>query len=186
MDNFDDMIAEISSIKDSISNLLKEQRITNVLLHSLVVSRSQKYILPNNLRRNSQQSFTVVHDHYDAVLNMVLDIARRDSKKFCDFDGDSEGDLYALITSLEDGAYIVINNEKLITSPEIKRIIIDTYKNRKISITIGNGPGAREVKLDTPRINFVVFSDVVELVSPDIIEIFPVVNDIKCNLEANM
>lgn len=186
MDNFDDMIAEISSIKDSIYDLLKEQRITNALLHSLVVSRSQKYIFPNDLRRNSQQSFTIVHDNYDSVVNMVSDIARRDSKKFCDFDGNSEGDLYALITSLEDGAYIVINNEKLITSPEIKRIVIDTYENRKISITIGKGPGAREVKLDTPRINFVIFSDIVELVSPDIIETFPVVNETKCNLEANM
>lgn len=64
------------------------------------------------------------------------------------------GDLAALLTNLEPGAVLFIDEIHRL-NPQVEEILYPAMEDFKLDIMIGQGPSARSVKLDLPRFTLV-------------------------------
>ena len=64
------------------------------------------------------------------------------------------GDLAALLTNLEDGDVLFVDEVHRL-SPVVEEILYPAMEDFQIDILIGEGPAARSLKLDLPRFTLV-------------------------------
>ena len=83
----------------------------------------------------------------------------------------------AMITNMQDGDYLLLKNNDLIRKSGFIDAIIRAYEDSKVDIQIGKGPVARNVVLDLPKINIIIWTDYVELLSPKIKRTFIIAKD---------
>ena len=75
------------------------------------------------------------------------------------------GDLAALLTSLDDGDILFIDEIHRL-SPVVEEILYPAMEDRKLDLMIGQGPGARSVRLDLPPFTLVGATTRVGLLTP--------------------
>src|SRR3546814_7490564 len=64
------------------------------------------------------------------------------------------GDLAALLTNLEDGDVLFIDEIHRL-SPAVEEILYPAMEDRALDIMIGEGPSARSVRIDLPKFTLV-------------------------------
>lgn len=70
--------------------------------------------------------------------------------------GLSPGDLSAILTNLTEGAFLLVDNNKLIIDSDCIDVFENAISDYHMDITIGKGPSARFIRLDLPRFTTVV------------------------------
>ena len=178
-DLYQGISGDIKSVREEIVALKKEQKITNAFLRLLVKKSIGEYYLPENPEQLVNKSFSLIYDSFSDVKLFVEMIASKTGNKVIIPEGDREGDLGAALSSATEGDYILINNDSIISSDRFGELLLQAFWHKKLYITLGAGPTAREVGLDIPNLRFVIYSDVEALLSLDIITAFPIVNKNK-------
>jgi hypothetical protein len=171
--NFD-VERNISSINENLEDLVREQRLTNALLRVMI--GKEPTMLPKTLWPFAGKSFSIIYRDYSKVLDLVAELAKKDGKRFAEYDGESLGSLGQAICGLNNDDYLLIRNDDLIKLPGSEDLIIKAYKDNKITIFIGKGEQARKIDLDAPYINYIFVSDIKETISGNLLELFPVIN----------
>ncbi len=67
---------------------------------------------------------------------------------------EKKGDLVALLTNLEEGDVLFIDEIHRLT-PAIEEVLYPAMEDHQVDITIGEGPAARSIKLDLPAFTLV-------------------------------
>lgn len=175
MDEYNfDIEKELSSIRENLNDLVKEQRITNALLRIIVTK--QNAILPESFWPYAGRSFSVIYHDYSKVADLVFELAKKDGKRFAEFDGESLSALSQAICALKNDDYLLIKNDDLLKLPGSEDLICKAHMDNKIAIIIGKGNKAKEIILDTPDLNYIVFSNIRELIPLKLLELFPTIN----------
>lgn len=66
------------------------------------------------------------------------------------------GDLSAILTNLADGAFLIVNNDKLTIDDESVDVFKNAISDYHMDIIIGKGPTARSIRLDLPHFTTVM------------------------------
>lgn len=167
---------DISSIKSMLEELSREQRLTNALLRAMIKDNDASFDLPQDHRICTDKSFSVIYPDYLQVKEWLTEIALRDRKKVKEFNGESLSFLETAITSLNQGDYLLVRNDDLIRLPSSIEVILTAYDKGTIEIVIGKGEQALKMDSDIPRVNYVIWSDIEQLIPIKISDAFPIVN----------
>lgn len=169
-----DIERNILSIKETLEDLVREQRLTNALLRAMM--GKQPTTLPPTLWPFDGKSFSIIYSDYTKVLDLVAELAKKDGKQVAEYDGESLTSLSQAICTLKNDDYLLIQNDDLIKLPGSEELIIKAYKDNKVTTFIGKGKQAKKMDLDAPDINYIFVSDVKEIISSKLLELFPVIN----------
>ena len=170
---------KIKDVHKEISSLIQEQRITNSLLRAMIKDNTHKYSLPEQPEQLIARSFSLVHDDFSAVRLFVESIASLTGNKVIIPESNEKGNIVALLSNAQAGDYLLINNYFIISSDNLANILLQSFKNKRVDLTVGIGPSATNVTIDINRLNYVIYSDIEALIPPEIINVFPVVNTNK-------
>lgn len=82
-------------------------------------------------------------------------------------------DLAAVLTNVKAGDYVLINYDDLTESAIAK--LIEAIRYNALNITVGQGNGARSVKFNLTRANYVIYAEILETVNPELLNLCEVI-----------
>lgn len=172
---YDPVLDELRSLTGEMKelhNLLEQQisieRANNMLLRRLLQQQLSdvqgKRLEELDTIQFKEKNILVVDSSRDNCFEFADKIARMNNKKVINIEADSPGELYAILNNASEGDTVFLD----ITSPtfneEMCKQICSCIKEACMKLTIGKGSTARVVNLELPKLYFVVYTDIREMV----------------------
>ena len=181
MDEFDidfsDVKAQLKELSEKLNTLVQESLYTNALLKAVLQGQNiTRYKLPDTYDSLSDKSFIIIHECLSSVSSFIKTIAETNNRGLHSILNENTGDFVSTLMDCNDNDYILIPNTVLIKNPQLVDYIISIYNTGKADLFLGRGPASRQITLEFPKLNFIICSDFVELLSPDLRKTFFVAN----------
>lgn len=158
---------EMGYIAEILSNLLNETRKTNILLKKSIKSNGVTNAVKFDSKKHSNRSLVIINDSFLKAKEYAQILADTATKKLEIIDMDNGGSIASKLTNANVNDYVLVNCNTL--SDDGKDMIINAMQDNVIKYIIGT-TDRKEMKLDLKPINYIIYSDMIELLDPRLIE----------------
>ena len=184
---YDPVLDELQSISGSVKelcNLLEQQisieRANNVLLRRLLqqqISDTQSKCLEElDVIQFKEKNILVVDSSKDNCFKLASKIADMNNKRVINIEANSPGELCAVLNNASEGDIVFLD----ITSPtfneEMCVQICSCIQDACMNLTLGKGSSARIVNLELPKLYFVIYTDIRDMVPEQLMRLVISVN----------
>lgn len=171
---YDPVLEELKSISVSMRELQKmiSQEISiananNILLRKLLEQQGDKkdedVISTLQIDKYVHNNLLVINPSKESGLEIAKQVASNKQGKFSVSEAKSDSELAALINNLTDGDMVFVDVSDPLFDNKMARVLLECVKDYCINIPIGQGPSSRIVQIEVPKVQFIVYTYLEEL-----------------------
>lgn len=157
-----------TSVRDVILLLLNEVRRTNILLKKTIKTNDMANAVKFDCKKLANRSFVVINDDFLTAKEYAKTIADNANKTLRIIAGSDGLDLFSILGNANVNDYVLVNYNCL---TEIqKELIMNAMLNNSLSAMVCKGLSSKNVKIELKPINYILYSDMIELIPSKMIE----------------
>lgn len=174
--SIDKLISAVDDLNSSNSQLLDsliiETKKTNALLKRFLQVEDGN--LPEDFSQLICKNIIFAHSSYKKVKDYVSQMAKATESNVIEINEQlTPCDLATLLSNAKKYDYILIDNNYL--TEDSTRMFINSINTNTISFWVGQGINRRELNLKMQPLNFVIYTDLLDFVNPQLQEIMEIV-----------
>lgn len=176
---YDPVLEELKDISVSMRELQKliSQEISiananNILLRKLLEQQSKKdnenKIANLQINKFMHKNLLIINPSKEVGLEIAKQVTSNLEGNFSVSEAKSDSELAALVNNLSDGDIVFVDVSDPLFDNKMARVLLECVKDYCINIPIGQGAAARNVRIEVPKVQFIIYTYLEEFLTSEI------------------
>ena len=162
----------IKELRQLVSQQINIENTNNILLRKIIECQSVEDIKSEavniDVDKYLNKNLLIINSSRDEGIRITKMISAKMHGKFVVSEAKTDGELVGLINSLSDNDIIFVDVSESTLYSRMREVIYECIKNKYINFSVGKGAQARNIQLDLPAVNYIIYTYLENFLSNDL------------------
>ena len=162
----------IKELRQLVSQQINIENTNNILLRKIIECQSVEDIKSEavniDVDKYLNKNLLIINSSRDEGIRITKMISAKMHGKFVVSEAKTDGELVGLINSLSDNDIIFVDVSESTLDSRMREVIYECIKNKYINFSVGKGSQARNIQLDLPAVNYIIYTYLENFLSNDL------------------